>query len=207
MLKKKLPRNSLLASLLIVLLLALFDIFLFSPTFTTDFYTNIHFYESNEKVVPEKINYISKNDDKKSLLSVPVSYDHIISIISKKYNIEPSLVHAVIKVESNWDTKAISRSGAIGLMQLMPATARAMGIENPYNPEENIEAGIRYLRHLLDRFNGDLILAIAAYNVGPRRVKKFQGIPPIRETQHYVKKVLSIYNGKNPVDERPIPSI
>jgi soluble lytic murein transglycosylase-like protein len=121
-------------------------------------------------------------------------YNELVYIKSNKYNVEPSLVHAMIQVESNWNYKVVSRSGAIGLMQLMPSTARAMDVKDPLNPEENIEGGIKYLRYLLDRFDGDLILAIAAYNAGPTKVRKYNGIPPIRETRQYVKRVLTIYN-------------
>ncbi|MBI4654785.1 MAG: lytic transglycosylase domain-containing protein [Nitrospirae bacterium] len=128
----------------------------------------------------------------------PSSYHQIITEKSQKHNIEPSLVKAVIKAESNWDSTAVSRKGAIGLMQLMPYTAREMNVLNPFDPEENIEGGTRYLKYLLDKFNGDLTLAIAAYNAGPNTVEKFGGIPPIQETRQYVERILSLYNGKAP---------
>ncbi len=137
----------------------------------------------------------------------PADYRHIIDVLSEKYSIEPSLIHALIKVESDWDSTAISLKGAKGLMQLMPVTAREMNVKNPFNPEENIEGGIRYLKSLLDRFNGDLSLALAAYNAGPRKIKKYGDIPPIPETQHYVKRVLLIYNGKSPDSKKPNPHI
>ncbi len=120
-------------------------------------------------------------------------YEQIINRKSSKYNIKPSIIKAVITAESNWNPKAVSKKGAIGLMQLMPSTASDMKIRNPYNPEENIEGGTRYLRYLLDRFNGSLDLALAAYNAGPSRVEKSGGIPSIRETRLYVKSVLSMY--------------
>lgn len=119
------------------------------------------------------------------------NYEHIISNKSIKYNIRPAIIKAVIKAESNWDPKAVSKKGAIGLMQLMPATAKEMKIIDPYDPEENIEAGTRYLRYLLDRFNGDMKLALAAYNAGPTRVERSGGIPRISETQKYVRRVIS----------------
>jgi soluble lytic murein transglycosylase-like protein len=129
-------------------------------------------------------------------------YHDIVYDKAKKYEIEPSLVFAIIKVESSGKSGAISRKGAKGLMQLMPATARQMNVKNPLNPEENIEGGVKYLRHLLDRFNGDVSNALAAYNAGPRRVRKFGGIPPIRETQQYVNKVLSLYIDSGPQSEK-----
>jgi hypothetical protein len=125
-------------------------------------------------------------------------YRNIIHEKASKYNVDPSLVKAVIKTESNWNERAVSRKGAIGLMQLMPSTANDMDVRNPFNPEENIEGGVRYLRYLLERFNGDLTLALAAYNAGPKWVDKFGVVPPITETKQYVKKVLSIYNGSSP---------
>jgi soluble lytic murein transglycosylase-like protein len=124
-------------------------------------------------------------------------YDHIISNKSYKYNIEPAIIKAVITAESNWDPRAVSRKGAIGLMQLMPTTAEDMRVINPFDPEENIEGGTRYLRHLLNRFNGDLDLALAAYNAGPARVEKSGGIPAIPETIQYIKKVNRIFNDRS----------
>jgi hypothetical protein len=122
-------------------------------------------------------------------------YRHIVHEKASAYNIDPSLVRAVIKTESNWNSRAISRKGAMGLMQLMPSTAADMNVRNPFDPEENIEGGIKYLKYLLDRFNGDLTLALAAYNAGPGAVEKCGYVPPITETRHYVHKVLSLYNG------------
>jgi hypothetical protein len=123
-------------------------------------------------------------------------YHGIVHEKAAVYNIDPSLIKAVIKTESNWNSRAISRKGAIGLMQLMPTTASEMNVRNPFNPEENIEGGTKYLKYLLERFNGDLTLALAAYNAGPKTVEKFGLVPPITETKQYVSKVLSLYNGK-----------
>jgi len=144
---------------------------------------------------------IPKGDHYKKILSEHIvsnqsSYNHMIRAASFKYGIEPSLIKAMIKVESNWDSSAVSKKGAIGLMQLMPETATDMRIINPYDPGQNIEAGTRYLRFLLDRFNGNLDLALAAYNAGPTTVEKSGGVPAIAETQNYIKKVLSIHNKK-----------
>ena len=124
-------------------------------------------------------------------------YDHIIRRNSEKYNIEPAIIKAVITAESNWNPEAVSHKGAIGLMQLMPSTAKDMQVSNPFDPEDNIEGGTKYLRHLLNRFNGDLDLALAAYNAGPAKVEKSGGIPAIGETNKFVRSVIEIYRGKS----------
>ncbi len=126
--------------------------------------------------------------------SITSAYHRIINKKSDKYRIESSLLKAVITVESNWNSNAVSHAGAMGLMQLMPTTAHDLNVTNPFNPEDNIDGGAKYLRYLLDKFNGNLSYALAAYNAGPTRVKRHRGIPPIKETQQYVKRVLSVYN-------------
>lgn len=118
------------------------------------------------------------------------SFDRIILSKSAKYSLDPALVRAMITAESNWNPNAISRKGAVGLMQLMPSTAREMNLD-PFSPEENIEGGTRYMRYLLDRFNGRLDIALAAYNAGPTIVERAGGIPSIAETRNYVRKILS----------------
>lgn len=139
---------------------------------------------------------VTKQSVRKSRPLNHASFRRIISNKSMKYRIEPSLVSALITVESNWDHKAVSRRGAKGLMQLMPSTAKDMNVNNPFNPEENIEGGMRYLRYLLDKFDGDIALALAAYNAGPGMIQKYKGMPPITETKEYVERILSIYNNK-----------
>jgi soluble lytic murein transglycosylase-like protein len=141
-------------------------------------------------------NSYKKNISGKKVVTDNPDYSQIIHSMSSKYDIEPSLIRAVITVESNWNYNAVSNKGAIGLMQLMPSTAKDMAVSNPFNPEENIEGGTRYLRFLLDKFN-DLPLALAAYNPGPKTVEYYRGVPSITETEQYVKKVLSIYKGKS----------
>jgi hypothetical protein len=158
-------------------------------------YTDTPFGKKAKKVIKENTNstpfqQLAKIDSRGA------TYHRIVHEKATEYNIDPSLIKAVIKTESNWNHRAISRKGAMGLMQLMPSTANDMDVRNPFNPEENIEGGTKYLKYLLKRFDGDLVLALAAYNAGPKIVEKFGLVPPITETRQYVHKVLSLYNGK-----------
>ena len=118
------------------------------------------------------------------------SYEAVIQKMAERYKVEPALIKAVIKAESNFDPSALSRKGAIGLMQLMPATALNLNVSNPYNPHQNIEGGTKYLRNLTGLFGSDLKLVIAAYNAGENAVIKYgRNIPPYKETRDYVKRV------------------
>lgn len=118
-----------------------------------------------------------------------------INILAAKYGVEPAFAHAVITVESAYQPNVVSSKGAIGLMQLMPATASTLNVSDPFNPQENIDGGIRYLASLLRRYNGDASLAAAAYNAGPGAVDKYnRAIPPYAETQAYVKRVIAYRN-------------
>jgi hypothetical protein len=117
----------------------------------------------------------------------------VISRYSRQHHLHPALIRAVIKAESDFDPMAVSRAGAVGLMQLMPQTAARMHVRDSYDPEDNIGGGTRYLRHLLDRFSGNLPLALAAYNAGEHVVDRYQSLPPIDETRQYVRKVLRYY--------------
>ena len=123
----------------------------------------------------------------------PTSYDQDINRIAQRYQLDPPLIKAIIHTESYFNPRAVSRRGAQGLMQLMPETAQDLQVANPFNPLENIDGGTRYLRWLLDSFNGDLILSLAAYNAGPGLVSRTGGVPQIRETREYVDKVLKQY--------------
>ena len=127
-------------------------------------------------------------------------YWEIISQASKRFGVDFSLIKAVIKAESGFDHKAVSSKGAQGLMQLMPETAGTMAVKNPFNPEENIFGGTRYLSLLLKRFNNNKKLALAAYNAGPKNVESYKGMPPFPETKTFVKRVLSYYRSYNSND-------
>ena len=129
----------------------------------------------------------------------PDKYDDLISVASKQYGVDSLLVKAIIKAESDFDPKAVSRKGAMGLMQIMPENFQHLDIENPFDPQENIMGGTRYFRYLYDRFDGKLALSLAAYNAGPTAVDSYnKTIPPYRETEQYVQRVLAYYrNYKN----------
>ncbi len=123
----------------------------------------------------------------------PRRFKSIVRWASDRYGLDPHLVWAVIKVESDFNPDAVSRRGARGLMQLMPATARMHRVGNIHDPNENIRAGVRHLRKLLDRFKGNLRLGLAAYNAGANAVEKYRSVPPFSETQKYVRRVLQYY--------------
>lgn len=118
---------------------------------------------------------------------------NVVNQISKKYNVDEKLVQALIKQESGFNPKARSKAGAMGLMQLMPSTAKNLGVQDPYNMVQNVEGGVKYLKSMLNKYNGNVILALAAYNAGPNAVDKYSGVPPYKETQNYVKSILANY--------------
>lgn len=121
--------------------------------------------------------------------------DTAIDQAAARHHVNPSLVRSVVKVESNFNPNAVSRKGAMGLMQLMPSTARSLNVSNPFDPAQNVDAGVRHLRKLLDSYNGNVRLSLAAYNAGSAAVARSAGVPHFRETQNYVRRITSLYNG------------
>jgi soluble lytic murein transglycosylase-like protein len=167
-------------------------------------YADIYKYLDNEGVlhltnVPSisKAKYVLILKEKRILFQPDIDvnrYDQIIRRAADKFKIDSALIKAIIKAESNFNHQAVSRVGAQGLMQLMPATASALQVEDAFHPENNIEGGVRYLRYLLNNYRGNLTLTLAAYNAGEGTVAKYNNnVPPFRETRNYIKRVLSYY--------------
>jgi soluble lytic murein transglycosylase-like protein len=160
--------------------------------------------EKKSSSFPSQIPQIKRAEKSESILAPPVvqpdktatfssKYGNIVAEASEKYKVDPHLLHAVIKQESSFNPKAISPKGAKGLMQLLESTAKSLGVQNIFDPRENILAGAKYLRQLLNRFDGDIKLALAAYNAGAKAVEKYKGIPPFKETKNYVEKVWNFF--------------
>jgi len=136
--------------------------------------------------------------------SEPNKYDSIITKAAVKYGLPSDLIHSIIKTESNYNPRAVSPKGAVGLMQLMPSTARQYGVTNLYDPEDNVLGGTKYLKDLASLYQRNLDLVLAAYNAGQEAVKKYQGIPPYQETIEYIEKVKSSYGKKSLVGKTKI---
>jgi soluble lytic murein transglycosylase-like protein len=126
----------------------------------------------------------------------PQAFQTLVGELSARHGVDPDLVHAVIQQESGYNPRAVSGAGAQGLMQLMPGTAQQLGVTNAMDPVQNVDGGVRYLKSQLERFNGNIPLALAAYNAGPGAVQKHGGVPPYKETQGYVRRILANYLAK-----------
>lgn len=176
--------------------------FIIMMTFSMVLFPHHRFQQELRPVVkgprPHTIRPAKEDPNKKEAIVIKPNkrerrFHSIILNAADKHRIDPALVKAVIMAESGYDPYAISKKGAMGLMQLMPATADALGVEDAFDPVHNIDGGVKYLKQLLNMFGGDLRLAIAAYNAGIKKVKKYQGIPPFKATHKYVKKVFAYY--------------
>jgi len=138
--------------------------------------------------------YIREKPDRSLNLDVTRRYDQIITDAAERHGVSFSLLKAMIKIESDFNPRAISKAGAMGLMQIMPENIKELKIKDPFDPRENIMGGTRYLKQMIDRFNGKLSLALAAYNAGPNTVERYQRIPPFTETEDYVEAVMKYYS-------------
>ena len=149
--------------------------------------------KNTEEITPEvkeSIELKSKIDLKAQSANV----DELIETFAQKYDIDGDFIKAIIKQESGFNVNATSKKGAMGLMQLMPKTAESLGVIDAYNPSQNIEGGVKYLKSLLEKYGDNKEMALAAYNAGPTAVKKYGGIPPYKETQNYVNSIMGTYN-------------
>ncbi|WP_413365021.1 lytic transglycosylase domain-containing protein [Lysinibacillus sp. 3P01SB] len=175
---------------------SLADIYGNSEKKTADYLQSL-IYEGQLNVpasVLESLSSSSSAIPKQTAIASNTDFKTAIEEAAAKFNVPAKLIEAVIKQESGFNPNAVSSAGATGLMQLMPSTAKFLGVADVKDPFQNIMGGTKYLRQMLDKFDGDMSLALAAYNAGPGNVSKYKGIPPFKETQNYVKKVLNTYN-------------
>jgi soluble lytic murein transglycosylase-like protein len=150
----------------------------------------------------------SKTTSSPAPIELRGSLEAVVEQTAKRHDVDANLVKAMIKTESNGNSRAVSSKGALGLMQLMPFTAHDLGVTNVFDPVENVEGGVRYLKSLLTQFGGDLSLSLAAYNAGPGAVTRHGGVPPYRETQDYVRKIGSLYGSlRSPAKENQFHGI
>lgn len=171
----------------------------------------IEHYEAAPSLPTLQSPFAQKNDSTPKPLSVPISsktrstpldLNQLVNDASGRYRLDPDLVNSVIKAESGFKVRAVSPKGAQGLMQLMPGTATHLGVPNAFDPEANVDGGTKYLRELLERYNFDLVKALAAYNAGPQRVEKYRGVPPYYETRAYVARIVKDFNKKKDAQEK-----
>lgn len=132
----------------------------------------------------------------KTITQNRVELEKLVNSVSLEHGVDPRLVDALVQVESDYDPAAVSRRGAMGLMQLMPETAKRLNVDDPFDPEKNVRGGVREFSRLVGRYSGNLQLALAAYNAGEGAVAKYRGVPPYEETRNYVSKILSLYTGR-----------
>jgi soluble lytic murein transglycosylase len=164
------------------------DIYKFVDSKGVVHFTNVNYEKGYKKIFDEP-------EDREQL-----DYKEIVREKASFYDVDPSIINALIEAESGWDPNAISEKGAMGLMQIMPETAIDLGLSNPFDPEQNIDAGIRYFRMLLKKFNGNVKLAVAAYNAGPSKVEEYGGVPSFSETRRFIKNVLK---GRTKAQSKP----
>lgn len=163
------------------------DVFMYKDANGVLTFTNVPSHSGYRRVIRE-------SNGQSTNVSGGSSYEDLIRSVSARYNMDTDLIRAVIKAESDFNSNARSRRGAMGLMQLMPETARLHNVADAYDPTDNIEGGVRHLKMLLERYQGDLQLSLAAYNAGSGAVEKHGGIPPFAETKEYVRRVLRHYD-------------
>ena len=174
-----------------------------SPVITAEMtWLNEQIWENSERwprptpVLPQKHRDIRITQKKKAPVRAKQAehlYRSIILRVSRRHEVDPAMVNAIIMAESSFNPNAISKRGAVGLMQLMPDTAKALGVKDAFDPEHNINGGVLYFKRLLNEFQGNVKLALAAYDAGSRKVKEYQGVPPFKTTQLYIKKVFEYY--------------
>jgi len=151
---------------------------------------------------PPDPNVAQSESPKSGPLKSPLALNQVVDSASATYHLDPDLVNSVIRAESGFNIHAVSPKGARGLMQLMPSTASQLGVNDAFDPQANVTGGSHYLRELLERYNFDLVKALAAYNAGPGRVEQYQGVPPFRETHAYVARIVHEYNRKKIAEEK-----